>query len=58
MVEIYVRLVGAGGQIIYAQNFTAEAPAPHDDGATVSAALDQALAKVLHQIVTWTVPKV
>ncbi len=57
VVEFYVQLVGAGGQITASQDFVGEAPSPHDDGATVSAALDQALAKVLRQIVTWTVPK-
>jgi cholesterol transport system auxiliary component len=57
MVEIYVRLVGAGGQILAAQDFVGEAPATHDDGATVSTALDQALGKVLHQIVVWSAPK-
>jgi cholesterol transport system auxiliary component len=55
---IYVRLLDSGGQIIAAQEFSGEAPSPHDDGATVSAALDGALGKVLHQIVVWTVPKV
>jgi cholesterol transport system auxiliary component len=57
-VVIYARLLGAGGQIMAAQEFDGEAPSLHDDGATVSAALDQALAKVLHQIVAWAVPKV
>jgi len=57
-VEIYARLLGTGGQIIAAQDFIGEAPEPHDDGATVSAALDQALAKVLRKIVVWTVTKV
>lgn len=58
LVEIYVRLVTQGGQIVASQHFSAETPSPHDDGQTVSEALDQALAKVLRQIVTWTVPKV
>lgn len=57
VVEFYVQLVGAGGQIIATQDFVGEAPAPHDDGATVSAVLDQALAKVLRQIVIWASPK-
>ncbi len=57
-VEIYVRLLGAGGLILASQDFSGEAPSPHDDGATISTALDQALAKVLRQIVTWTTPKV
>jgi cholesterol transport system auxiliary component len=57
VVEFYVQLVGAEGQIIATQDFVGEAPAPHDDGATVSAVLDQALAKVLRQIVIWAPPK-
>jgi cholesterol transport system auxiliary component len=57
VVEFYVQLVGAGGQIIATQDFIGEAPAPHDDGATVSAVLDAALAKVLRQIVIWAPPK-
>jgi cholesterol transport system auxiliary component len=57
-VEISVRIVGSNGAGLTSKIFTAEAPAVSDDPATVTSALDQALAKVLRDIVIWVTPKV
>jgi cholesterol transport system auxiliary component len=57
-VEIYVRLIGARGEIIADHDFKAAAFSPHDDGPSVSAAIDTALGQVLRQIVIWTASKV
>jgi cholesterol transport system auxiliary component len=57
-VEISVRIVGSNGAILASKVFAAEEPAVKDDAATVTSALDQALADVLRQIVLWATPKV
>jgi cholesterol transport system auxiliary component len=57
-VEISVRIVGGNGAILTSKVFAAEAPAAADDAATVTSALDRALADVLRQIVLWATPKV
>jgi len=57
-VEISARIVTAGGRIVTSKIFSAETPAAKDDAATVTAALDQALANVLREIVVWATPKV
>ncbi len=57
-VEISARIVAANGRILTSKIFSAEAPTAKDDAATVTAALDEALANVLRQIVLWTTPKV
>ncbi|HLH10808.1 MAG TPA: ABC-type transport auxiliary lipoprotein family protein [Methylovirgula sp.] len=55
--EISATLVGADGRVVATKTFSAEAPAPHDDAATVTGALDKALAEILHEIVVWAAPK-
>jgi cholesterol transport system auxiliary component len=57
-VELSARIVGSNGAILTSGIFTAEAPAASDDATTVTAALNQALAKVLRDIVVWVTPKV
>ncbi|MEJ0092281.1 MAG: ABC-type transport auxiliary lipoprotein family protein [Methylocella sp.] len=57
-VEISAQLTGAGGRILAGKVFSASAPAPRDDGATVTKALDAALANVMRQIVLWTAPQI
>jgi cholesterol transport system auxiliary component len=57
-VEISVQLTGAGGRILAGKVFSASAPAPKDDGATVANALNAALGKVMRQIVLWTAPQI
>jgi cholesterol transport system auxiliary component len=57
-VELSARIVGSSGAILTSKIFAAEAPAASDDAATVTAALDEALAKVLRDIVVWVTPKV
>lgn len=57
-VEISANLLTASGRIVASKIFSAQTPAPKDDAATVTAALDQALTNVLRQIVLWVAPKV
>ena len=57
-VEISAQIVTAGGASVASKIFTAEAPAANDEAATVTAALNQALATVLRDIVVWAAPKV
>ncbi|WP_036256715.1 ABC-type transport auxiliary lipoprotein family protein [Methylocapsa acidiphila] len=58
VVEISARILDREGRILFERNFSASAPAAAEDGATVSAALDAALAIVIRQILAWTTPKV
>ncbi len=57
-VEISARIVAANGHILTSKIFSAEAATAKDDAASVTAALNEALANVLRQIVLWTTPKV
>jgi cholesterol transport system auxiliary component len=57
-VEISVRIVAADGRVLTSKIFSADAAATRDDPATLTAALDEALANVLRQIVLWTTPQV
>lgn len=57
VVEIYARLVAADGRVITDKMFSATAPAPSDDPTTIAAALSQAFAKVVHDIVIWAGPR-
>jgi cholesterol transport system auxiliary component len=56
-IEISANLLTANGHIVTSKVFSAQVPAPKDDATTVTAALDQALTSVLHQIVLWVAPK-
>lgn len=58
IVEIYARLVGANGRVITDKTFSATVPAPNDQVPTIAAALSQAFAKVIHDIVIWAAPRV
>jgi len=59
VVTISARLVNpVSGRIVAADLFTASVPAANVSGREASAALDQALEKVLVRIMTWTVGKV
>ncbi|WP_034995643.1 ABC-type transport auxiliary lipoprotein family protein [Beijerinckia mobilis] len=55
-VVIAAQLVDNTGRIRYARIFKASVPTQHDDGPSVSAALDQALGQVMRQIVRWAAP--
>ena len=57
-VEIAARIVGANGHTVAMQSFSATSPLANDDGRTVTASLDDALGKVMRQIVVWATPKV
>jgi cholesterol transport system auxiliary component len=57
-VEISVRIVAADGRVLTSKIFSAEVATAKDDPATVTTALDEALADVLRQIVLWTTPQV
>jgi cholesterol transport system auxiliary component len=57
-VEISAKILDVRGRIVSTQVFSATVPAERDNGPTVTAALDTALAKVLRSIVDWTAPKV
>ncbi|WP_244395923.1 ABC-type transport auxiliary lipoprotein family protein [Beijerinckia indica] len=56
VVVIAAQLVNATGKIVHGRVFSAKAPAVHDDGASATAALDQALSQVMQQIVVWAAP--
>ncbi len=58
IVEIYARLVGANGRVVTDKTFSAKVPAPDDQLPTIAAALSQAFAKVIHDIVIWAAPRV
>ncbi|ACK51722.1 protein of unknown function DUF330 [Methylocella silvestris BL2] len=57
-VEISAQIVGGAGRIVAGKIFSATAPAPANDGATVVAALNAATADVMRQIVRWTAPQI
>jgi cholesterol transport system auxiliary component len=57
-VEISARIIDRSGLILAGETFVARATAAKDDGASVSAALDGALAKVMRQIILWAAAKV
>jgi cholesterol transport system auxiliary component len=57
-VEISAKIVTANGRTVTSKVFSSDAPVGEDDPASVTAALDQALSNVLHQIVVWAAPKV
>lgn len=58
LVELYAEIVGPNGRISAGRRFSASAPAPNDNAATVTRALDAALSEVMRQIVVWIAPKV
>ncbi len=58
IVEIYARLIAGDGRVITDKMFSATAPAASDHPAAVVAALTQAFAEVLHDIVIWVRPRV
>ncbi len=57
-VEISGQITAASGRIVAAKVFSSSAPAPHDDGATVTGALGVALSNVLGQILRWTAAQI
>ncbi|PNG26480.1 hypothetical protein CR492_08075 [Methylocella silvestris] len=57
-VEISAQIVGGAGRIVAGKIFSATAPAPANDGATIVAALNAATAEVMRQIVRWTAPQI
>jgi cholesterol transport system auxiliary component len=57
-VEIYARLVGGNDRVITDRTFSATAAAPDDRVPTIAAALSEAFAKVIHDIVIWTAQRV
>ncbi len=57
-VEMSAQITDPSGRVRAAKVFAASAPAPSDDGATVTRALDFALAEVIRQIVLWTAPQI
>lgn len=58
-VEIAAQLTASSsGRIVSGKVFSASAPAQRDDGATVTKALDSALADVMRQIVVWAAPRI
>jgi cholesterol transport system auxiliary component len=59
VVTVTARIVSAStGRIVAANLFTASVPAAGLSGRQASAALDQALDKVLVQVMGWTIGKV
>jgi cholesterol transport system auxiliary component len=59
VVSVSARMVSEqGGKIVAANIFTASIPAGGTDGAHASAALDQAMQRVLADIVVWTATKI
>lgn len=58
LVEIYARLVTGDGRVLADKTFTATAPAANDHAASIVRALNQAFAKVVHDIVIWAAPRV
>ena len=56
-VEIAVKLISAKGQILAAQIFSAQTSGSAANGASSSAALDQAFGQVMQQIVAWAASK-
>ena len=59
VVVVSARMVGEqSGKIVAASVFTASVPAGGTDGAHASAALEQALQRVLSDIVVWTATKI
>ncbi|QXX74405.1 ABC-type transport auxiliary lipoprotein family protein [Methylovirgula sp. HY1] len=58
IVEIYARLVAGDGRVVAAKLFSATAPTAGDRPAAITAALSQAFAKVLHDLVIWAAPRV
>lgn len=57
IVEIAVQLAGPSGRIVAEKVFSGSEPAPSDDGATVTGALNTALAIVIRQVALWTAPQ-
>jgi cholesterol transport system auxiliary component len=57
IIAIYVRLIAGNGQVVAAKLFSATAPAANDHAPIMAAALSQAFAKVVHEIVIWTAPR-
>ncbi|VFU09778.1 ABC-type transport auxiliary lipoprotein family protein [Methylocella tundrae] len=58
-VEIAAQLTASStGRIVGGKVFSASAPAPRDDGGTVTRALDSALGDVMRQIVIWAAPRI
>ena len=58
IVEIYARLVAGNGRVVADKLFSATTPAANDHATTITKALNQAFAEVLHNIVIWAAPRV
>ena len=58
VVEISAQIVGQSGRIIAGRLFSGNVPVASSDPAVVAAALDAALAQVMHDMVIWTAPKI
>jgi len=58
VVEISARLVGPTGKIVAGKIFSATAPLPNDAPISVTGSLDQALSKVMRDLVFWAAPQV
>lgn len=58
IVEIYARLVAGDGRVVADKLFSATAPTANDHAATITKALSQAFAQVVHDIVIWAAPRV
>ncbi|HEY5226171.1 MAG TPA: ABC-type transport auxiliary lipoprotein family protein, partial [Methylovirgula sp.] len=57
-VEIYARLVSGDGRIVADKTFSATAATASDQAPNVAAAISNAFAQVIHDIVIWVAPKV
>lgn len=57
-VELAVRLLDSGGRIVAGRVFSAQAPLPNDDDASLVFALNQALGQALRDIVIWAAPRI
>lgn len=57
IVEITAQLAGPSGRIVAEKVFPGSEPASSDDGATVTRALNTALATVIRQVELWAAPQ-
>ena len=58
IVEIYARLVAGNGRVVADKLFSATAAVANDHATTITKALNQAFAEVVHNIVIWAAPRV
>jgi cholesterol transport system auxiliary component len=57
LVEIDAKILGGDGRVVAEKSFSATAPAANDHVPTIIAALREAFAKVVHEIVIWAAPR-